>query len=223
MHPGGEVVSLMSPGFHDPVLQPLYPLLLDRSDVTSAGGFGVLRGEGDFTATAVWNPILPDPGGFYGFSLGYQAGAGFGEGIGVGIANYTPQIAGYLGAPSGLVIAQTKGVQSGGSAVSHEQEELAITPGDVTGQIYMRIAFDDGAGEVTTSFSLDGSSTFITPFAPISSAMTGGGVWVAFGDPISVSPPVRVPALGAGGKVLLCAVLVGAVALLARRRLLPAA
>src|SRR6185295_1236426 len=41
-----------------------------------------------------------------------------------------------------------------------------VTAHDITGQIYFRVAYDDTAGTIMSSFSLDGGRTFQSPFSP---------------------------------------------------------
>jgi hypothetical protein len=90
-----------------------------------------------------------------------------------------------------------------------------VDPGDVTGDVYLRLDFDDGTNDLTASYSLDGGSAF-TPFGlTLVSGMTPGtGGTISFlGDPVSVDAQA-VPTLGSG----MIAVLLLSVGLLAALR-----
>src|SRR5207249_6437893 len=112
-------------------------------------------GGGSFVATAFWAPLLPAPGHHYHFSI-YTWGSEqpyFNEIVGLG----------FLGTGDGQYAIEqhvteidiTHGIYHNLVSVQHP-----IDPTLLTGDLAMQIAFDDATNTVTTSFSLDGGTTW---------------------------------------------------------------
>ena len=150
-------LHVKSPGMHFPGPDGT---TLDLTEVVSNyPALQVQKGRGSFTATAVLDPIVPPEAQFYHFTLFTFGGVTFFNEI-FGLDIHT--LGGETRIEQHLVtldlghgIYQT--VQTAG---------YRIAPADVTGQIHFRLVYDDAAGTVVSSFSLDGGATFLSPFAP---------------------------------------------------------
>ena len=206
----GGFVTFSNPGRHR-----LYPdcsdVVLDESGIYApnqggigAGpGFSVKNGVGDFVATTTWAPVVPDlPGGYYASVLFYPTSPGSFEAVSLNIHNFDTAVAAAqaecfpgVAFPPGLAISQghntgtldATGTNTGTTFL--DLQNFLIQPSDVTGNILFRIQFDDETDLVTTSFSLDGGTTFLFPFAPVPSSLGGFGNWALQTDPLSLLPP----------------------------------
>lgn len=151
---GGYLV-LRNPGEH-------FPSPVGMTDVTIAGtlsDLSMVRGSGSFSATSVWEPQLPVLGHHYHFSIfTYGAGALFNEIFGVAVTR----------SATSLQLEQhlTEIDQFAGVYRNTMFDFLDIADGDVTGPIHIRLSFDDTTGFAESAISLDGGSTWLTPFAP---------------------------------------------------------
>jgi hypothetical protein len=117
-------------------------------------------GHGSFVATAFWVPLLPPAGHHYHFSI-YTFGSVqfFNEIVGLG----------FLGLGDGqYAIEQHVTEINLGQGIYHNLVSVQhpIDPALLANHLVMRIAFDDATNAVTTSFSLDGGTTWESPFAP---------------------------------------------------------
>jgi len=88
-------------------------------------------------------------------------GGGFGypEAFGLGIQN----LVGAFGIEQHLTVVDL--IQGGVRDVASEL--LPLTPEQITGQVVFRLSFDDDANLMTSSFSVDGGTTWTSPFAPV--------------------------------------------------------
>lgn len=200
------LLTLSSPGTHDDLVQPLLPITLDRSDVISDGsGRFAVNAASSFVGTSRWEAILPDPPfGIYGMLLHWHIRGWKSEFLGVHIANLSPAAAALINVPAGLILTQGYGIIDADPVspmytrwVALEETGVSISPSDVTGQIAFRIEFDDTAGEITTSASLDGGLTFPYTFALLDAAdfeLAPVSEFVLSADPIILDPPA-VPSL----------------------------
>ena len=88
--------------------------------------------------------------------------------------------------------------QISGTYDTLQYDTVSIDPNDVTGQIVLRISFDDATDTLTNSFSLDGGATFQSPFPPMPAFvgvsdyefLLGGGVIEA---PAPANTPTATP------------------------------
>ena len=79
-----------------------------------------------------------------------------------------------LGLSPGLQLIQYQQQQTGGITDWFTIEGVPIDPGDITGDVLFRTVLD-GSGNYTQSASLDGGSTFVSPFASTFPALGGAG------------------------------------------------
>jgi hypothetical protein len=128
------------------------------------GAQGVQNGAGNFVATTFWAATLPTLDREFHFQL-YGVGAII-EAIGCTVNNLSPELATELGAGNvaGYSIRQQVTEFSAGTETG---TSVSIMPASVTGEIALRISFDDTTDMLTCSFSLDGGATYQSPFAPV--------------------------------------------------------
>ncbi|MGH7895385.1 MAG: hypothetical protein ACREQL_12010, partial [Candidatus Binatia bacterium] len=149
----GGRLHVQSPGEHYPGPDGT---ALDFTEVSSA--YVVVKGYGNFTATAAFDPIVPPEGHFYHFTLfTFGGGLYFNElfGIDIQTSGGETRIEQHL-----VILDLTHGMYQ-----TVQTEGHTITAADMTGLVHFRIAYDDGAGTIASSFSLDGGTTFASPFS----------------------------------------------------------
>lgn len=156
------------------------------------------NGSSDFSAQSVWSTAyLPQaPGGFMGQ---YFVDSVSGTTFSINLSNFDQAAANAIGsgALTGLSMSFSE-VTSSGSTVHVQQVSIMSQP--FTGDLVMRLLFDKATQTLSASYSLDGGTTFQSPFAGLTSS--GKGNHVLAGDPITVSA-VPVPAsLGLFGSAL---------------------
>ena len=150
---GGGRMHVESPGTHVPGPDGL---VLDLTENVCTRY--VTKGSGSFTATAVFDPIVPPEQHFYHFTL-YTLGNGsyFNELFGVDIHT----VDGVTRVEQHLVVLDlSHGIYQTVQATGQD-----VDPAEITGPIHFRLAYDDAAGTIASSFSLDGGTTFQAPFA----------------------------------------------------------
>jgi hypothetical protein len=90
------------------------------------------------------------------------------EAAGIAVTNLSPETAAAYSPPAlpGLVVSQTLSYRDDGYSDLEilDYDAVPIDAGAVTGRIVLRLAFDDDTDLLTTSFSLDGGTTFQSPF-----------------------------------------------------------
>jgi hypothetical protein len=149
---------------HDPGVQvQLGPTTFEISTVENQV-HEIDDGAGNFTMTSYWEPVLPALNDEFHMQL-YTAGPII-EAVGLSVNNFSSTIATQQGngALAGYSINQslTHGVGSGFTTV--QSNSIPIDPMVVAGRIVLRMAFDDTTNMMTCSFSLDGGTTFVSPF-----------------------------------------------------------
>jgi len=123
------------------------------------------NGEGDFTASTTWSSGLP--GLDSEFHLQLYSISPIIEAAGLSVNNYSAQVASQQGAPVGYSITQSLTHGFGSGFTTLQSNSVSITPSSVTGPIVLRMALDDATDMLTCSFSLDGGTTFQSPFPPM--------------------------------------------------------
>jgi hypothetical protein len=126
----------------------------------------VVPGAGNFTATSYWVPTLPGTDEEFHFQL-YGIGPSVIESAGLQVTNMSAASAAAQSPPgvAGYAVSQVL-VRIGGSG--DRTDTVPINPAAVTGQIVFRGSYDDTTQLLTCSFSLDGGTTFQSPFPPVS-------------------------------------------------------
>lgn len=184
----GGVVTLKDPGTD----YTIGGVSVDVSNIENEEAVG--NGSGDFTATAYWLPSLALTDQEFHFQL-YELGPVI-ESAGLSVGSASAAVPPAIVGPS---ISQAL-TQISGTYDTLQYDTVAIDPNDVTGQIVLRISFDDATDTITNSFSLDGGSTFQSPFPPMPvfvgvsgyEFLLGGGV-IESAPPPSSPTPTRTP------------------------------
>ena len=156
----GTNVTIHNPGF----LTPLGNTNFEISTIENAA-HEIENGAGDFTANATWSSGLPGTDAEFHLQL-YSISPVI-EAAGLSVNNFSAQVAAQQGAPVGYSITQSLTHGFGGSFTTLQSNSIAITPSSVTGPIVVRMALDDATDMLTCSFSLDGGTTFQSPFPPM--------------------------------------------------------
>jgi hypothetical protein len=187
------VVTFSNPAVADS-WAPFRLVTLHRSDIFAPPTFAVQAGQGSFEATSIWLTPPEPPSGFYGLALTYivpgtwnnetMSGtlrtysvftSNLSEGLATAFADGIPT-------PGGLAIGQVTGLVDGvgpGNLDTEEQLEFfpqssLIDPFSVTGPIVLKLIYDDNVQEISTAFSVDGGTTYVSPFPPLSVALPTG-------------------------------------------------
>ncbi len=160
---------------HDPGTSiQLGPTLFQISTVENTI-HGIGNGEGNGIMTSYWEPTLPVTDSELHMQLYSQSPII--EAAGLSVNNFSSQVAMEQGngALAGYSVSQslTHGFGSGFTTV--QSDSVAFNAGDVTGEIVLRMSIDDATDMVTSSFSLDGGTTFQSPF-PALHIFNGGVV-----------------------------------------------
>ena len=153
-HESGGTLHLDSPGVHFPAPDGgVLDLTLVGNDYTFA-----IDGGGDFIATATWVPLLPEPGHHYHFSISTFGNATFAtEGFGLG----------FQGRLDGTYVIEQhlSDVDLPHGILTNVQSVSApINAADLTGPLMFRLFFHDDTNTMTSAFSLDGGTTWQSPF-----------------------------------------------------------
>jgi hypothetical protein len=180
----GGFLHLTDPGFVDLQLTPGLPLVAERSDAAAPATFNVADGAGSFGGTSTWTMALPDTDEVFGMNIGYDTTSQH-ESIWAVVANPGAAYAAEFGLAAGLYLSQFKAIGPVGGSTDPGTGSLAnvdvaaFLAGDVTGPIMLQISFDDGADAFSVSFSLDGGTTFLSPFGsiPLGGSPVGDMTW----------------------------------------------
>jgi hypothetical protein len=156
--------------FHNPGMDLPYTPGIDVSmmsyDVAAPAG------AGSYTVTAVWAPTLPATDRrFHVQLIGHGNGILDIESAGISVTNLARDTASayWPAARSGFAISQESTELDDGYAAPELVTYYAVpvTAASITGSIVLRLTVDDVAKTLTTSFSLDGGTTFQSPFPPV--------------------------------------------------------
>jgi hypothetical protein len=158
----GGVVTFHDPGFDYPVGS----VRVDVSDIEFEEP--AVNGSGSFTATVYWVQAIPGVDRQFHVQL-YVIGATMSESVGLAFTNLSGATAAAQGPGSvaGPAVTQQVARYDGVSFTTPYLASTAVDPGDVTGRIVLRLAFDDASDTFTGAFSLDGGATFQSPFGPM--------------------------------------------------------
>jgi len=183
----GGVLHLKNPGEHDSSSLAPWGIVLDRSDVI--GSFFPCDGGGNFVATASWGPTLA-VNNHVVLTFGQATGPGDLETIAVGISNWSAETAAQVPWDAeGYRLSQTYVRKIGGVYSTFEVLTVPVDPGTVSNPALLRLSFDDATNTISTAYSLDGGSTFQSPFParPTFSVNSCGGISLG-ADPVTIAP-----------------------------------
>lgn len=129
--------------------------------------------------------------------------------VSIWIAHLDDDMAGLFGTTAGLYVSFTRSV---GDIENTVAQNVAIDPADITGDVLLRMSYDDAADELSAAFSLDGGTTFQAPFASVASdlKMDDSSEWYLDAQELQIPEPATMSLLG-----------IGVLALIRRRRVRP--
>ncbi len=164
----GGLVTLSSPGTIEEIVFEGTRMVQEMTYLCSSGTpLNVENGEGDFTGVSTWVPVVPEENVHYHMAVSYELQSDPHESISIGVvvANWGTDFADYWGTPSGFGIS----FRRVGSIPLDEfvWKHVSVAEGDITGDILLRLNFEDDTDQFTADFSLDGGATFESPFEPI--------------------------------------------------------
>lgn len=123
--------------------------------------FMVQGNKGDFTATSQWDLQVPSLNQFYGIEiLSHYSTGPVREDMSLNIYNFDQTFADAIGVPAGLNIWFLK---------NSTIQCVTIDENDITGDIFLQLLFNDENNLLNASFSLNGGTTYQSPFSPFSS------------------------------------------------------
>ncbi len=185
----GGTVSFSNPGTLDSY--PLGKLFITSEMSYLDSRFSMVDGGGNYTATSTWTGVIPLENQFY--IMNHDTGLPD-ENTFIGIFNWDTDISNFLGTSAGLMIFFGR-IGNLGTG-DFEIQEISLDPTDITGNILLRMAFNDTSNEFSGSYSLDGGTTFVSPFdalAPPVGGLTlgdwtlGAESWEAWAVPVPSS------------------------------------
>ena len=206
----GGVVTVSSPSVPFYAIIGGIPQFIESSTFESvhSGPTGVQDGAGDFTGTSTWLPGLPEMNQRFSMAIHNDPAPGLTESISIGVGNMEPSIAaawGFSSGGTGISFGRmTIDESAGGFDPTFQYQNFMIDPADVTGNILLQLTFDDASNQLGGTFSLDGGTTFQSPFTSISpNAGDPSYIWTMGAASISVAPePVSSTLFLVGGATL---------------------
>jgi hypothetical protein len=161
----GGLLTLTNPGDISTEIVDGYLATYEESEVASIDpSYGVADGEGGFTATTTLVTGAPAQNSLFFMEFDIESSVDNLDDIVIGISNLDPMTAGVTDGrrPSGLSIMFLND-EPGFAAL----QSVPIVEADITGDILLSLTFDDSTNQVTGAYSLDGGSSFLSPFSPI--------------------------------------------------------
>ncbi len=188
------MVNFSTPGTVESDVFDSYYIVSEMSFIGSGypSEFNVENGSGDFTGVSRWSPIIPGVNQWYEMQVGYELQQEPYQGIDISlaVANWDTDAADFLGIPSGLGITFYR---SGDIPLAEwVWQHIPIAESDITGDVLLRLDFEDDTDQFTPYFSLDGGETYQNPFAPIGWGLETPGryEWYFSGQAILVLQPI---------------------------------
>ncbi len=162
----GTTISFQNPGAMDQMQLGSLRITSEMSYLHYM--FSMKDGSGNYTGTSTWNPAIPGTNQFYVMNLSsIGTSTGPDENVIIGVANFDANVSAFFGSPTGPMVffGRSKDVANGDFSL----QGFSITPAIITGDILLRLAFDDATNLFSGAFSLDGGATFLTPFSDVAS------------------------------------------------------
>lgn len=179
-------VSFSNPGTIESGVLDGFNYLVEMSFIGSKydSRFVVENGSGDFTGISRWAPIIPGLNQWYKMQVGYELQKDPHEAINIGVcvANWDSDFAGIMGINPGF------GISFYRSGENRNWQHFPISESDITGDVLLKLYFEDASDKFTPYFSLDGGVTFQNPFVSIDWGITTTGhyEWYFSGEAIEL-------------------------------------
>lgn len=203
----GGLVTFSTPGTIEQHSFNGMTIVNELSNIGTGGfsPFNVQNGAGDFTGLSTWVPTAPGENHFYGMNISYELQQEPHQGIGINldVTNWDTYFANLLGVPEGLSIT----FQRSGDIPMSDMiwQGISISESDITGDILLKMNFDDATDQFTADFSLDSGATFQSPFAPLDWSMETPGQyeWHLSANSLTIVPePISSTLFIIGGATL---------------------
>lgn len=155
-------VTFKNPGYTGTnIFQNNISISFERTFI-APDGWIVANNFGDFQATSTWIPTIPGINQTYGIDIytGHHD-----EGITMSVYNFGQDIADLFGLAPGIGIYFGRYEDVGEIAL--DMQAFSIIPTDISGDILLKIVFDDDNDLFTGMFSLDGGNSFQSPFSDV--------------------------------------------------------
>jgi len=160
----------------------------------SPGSLLMLNGSGDFLGTSTWMGTVPGSNQFYTMGINNVATD---EDISIGIYNFDSVLANAFGVPQGLGVMFGRFGDVGTG--DFDAQGVSIMPSDITGDILLSLAFVDATDMFSGTYSLDGGTTFSSPYAAIATSTgTQEFGWFLGAESLTVPVPGAIWLFGSG-------------------------
>ncbi len=184
----GGVVIFSNPGTPSSMTLGNLNISSQMSYISTRSPFLLADGQGDFSGTSTWSPIIPGMNQFYGMHISVE---GTNEDIGIGVYNFDTSLADFFGITPGLAVyfLRTNDVSAG----DFDAQSFSIDPADITSSILLRLSFDDDTNQFTGGFSLDGSTPDQGQFSSMAPTAPGNEFTWSLGTESWDVTPVPIP------------------------------
>lgn len=155
----GGFVTFEDPGIGGNLVFP--DLVLDDENSVLFQAASMSLTAGAFSVESRWEAGAP------GFSEGVNQtfrafGTGFNYDLSVTVRNRTPEVAALTGRVPGLVLSSSLQIRDLSDLIlGTTHQDIALAPGQFTGDIILRSNWSDVANEMSMAASLDGGSSFL--------------------------------------------------------------
>jgi hypothetical protein len=154
----------------------------------STGSLQMQNGSGDFLGASTWSPAIPDSNQFYTMGINDVVTD---EDFSIGVYNFGTALASAFGVPEGVGVFFGRFGDVGTG--DFDVQGVSLVPADITGNIILSLSFIDATDLFSGAFSLDGGTTFFSPYTSIA---TGSGVhelgWYLGAESFTVPIPAAV-------------------------------
>jgi len=176
---------LETPGVFEPPSNLAGSFSQELSFALPTGSWDVAEGSGDFTFSSTWEQVVPGIDQVIDVVFTTQLTDGTWEQVVVALSNPSQAVADVFGVSPGLQIVLGSFVRedSGGTCcgpILSGALEVSLLGSTPTGDIVFNLNFDDSANTFNGQVSIDGGTSFLSPFSPVPSQFTGVGI-VALG------------------------------------------
>jgi len=160
------VLKLSSPG--DIIFKSFHGVHVTVESTTVISTLLVGNKLGNSVATSTWLPYLPKKNQMFFMEEFHILAPHVSESISIGISRLSPEISRALAFPvsnnNPVLFFGWENLDVGKANF----QAVSINPNDVTGEIVLKMMFNDDTNQFNGAFSLDGGSSFRSPFTPVS-------------------------------------------------------